>query len=43
MTDFVVDARNLTKTYLMGDVEVNALIGLSITISPGEVIAIMGP
>lgn len=39
----VVEARNLTKTYQMGDVQVHALRGLSISIQKGEVIAIMGP
>ncbi len=41
--NFLVEARNLTKTYLMGDVQVHALRGLSISIKKGEVIAIMGP
>ena len=41
--DIVVDARNLTKTYVMGDVEVHALRGLSVSIKKGEVVAIMGP
>jgi putative ABC transport system ATP-binding protein len=39
----VVDAIDLTKTYQMGDVQVNALRGLSLKIKRGEVIAIMGP
>jgi putative ABC transport system ATP-binding protein len=43
MTEYVVDARDLTKVYRMGDVEVHALQGLSLTIKSGEVIAIMGP
>jgi putative ABC transport system ATP-binding protein len=43
MTDWVVDARSVTKVYTMGDVEVHALRGLSTTIAKGEVISIMGP
>ncbi|MGD8456371.1 MAG: ABC transporter ATP-binding protein [Anaerolineales bacterium] len=43
MTDWVVDAKDLTKVYVMGDVEVHALRGLSIKIGRGEIVAIMGP
>ena len=43
MTKNIVEAKDLTKTYQMGDVEVHALRGLSITIKQGEVVAIMGP
>ncbi len=43
MGDLVVDARNITKVYTMGDVQVHALRGLSIQIVEGEVIAVMGP
>ncbi len=43
MSDEVVAAKDLTKVYQMGAVEVHALRGLSITIRRGEVVAIMGP
>jgi len=43
MSDWVVDARNMTKTYKMGEVEVEALRGASLKIGRGEVVAIMGP
>ncbi len=43
MTDWVVDAKDLTKVYQMGDVEVHALRGLTCTIAEGEIVAIMGP
>lgn len=43
MADHIVEARELTKIYRMGDVEVHALRGLSATIDRGEVVAIMGP
>ena len=43
MSDWVVKGRDLTKVYTMGDVQVHALRGLSVTIKPGEVVAIMGP
>ena len=39
----VIEAHDLTKIYKMGEVEVQALRGVSFTIKRGEVISIMGP
>jgi putative ABC transport system ATP-binding protein len=43
LNDQVVDARSITKVYKMGEIEVEALRGASLTIERGEVVAIMGP
>ena len=43
MTEYVVDAQDLTKVYQMGNIEVQALRGASIQISASEVVSIMGP
>ncbi len=43
MTDHVIQAINLTKVYTMGEVEVQALRGVSFNIKHGELVAIMGP
>lgn len=39
----VIEARDLMKVYIMGEVEVQALRGVSFTIKRGEVVSIMGP
>jgi putative ABC transport system ATP-binding protein len=39
----LIEVRDLTKVYQMGDVEVQALRGVSLTIDEGEMVAIMGP
>ncbi len=43
MSEAVIIAEDLTKVYKMGDVEVNALCGVSLKINRGEVVSIMGP
>ena len=39
----LIDIENLTKVYQMGEVQVHALRGVSLTIEQGEWVAIMGP
>ncbi len=39
----IIDIRDITKTYHMGDIEVKALRGVSFTAEKGEFIAVMGP
>ncbi len=46
MTDMhenVIELHDVTKVYRMGDITVNALAGVSLTIRRGELTAVMGP
>ncbi len=43
MEDWVIEAKDLSKFYKMGEVEVQALRGVSFKIRRGEVLSIMGP
>ncbi|QGM44443.1 ABC transporter permease [Methylocystis heyeri] len=42
MVDLVIDVRNLTRTFAVGDVQVRALRGVDLAIERGEFVAIMG-
>ena len=39
----LIEAKGITKVYRAGDVEVNALCSISLTIEKGEFVTIMGP
>lgn len=39
----VISAHGITKIYQMGEVQVNALAGVDVSIKKGEVVSIMGP
>jgi len=42
-TDAVLAARDVTKSYILDEVEVNALRGIDLEVCRGEMLAIMGP
>jgi macrolide transport system ATP-binding/permease protein len=42
MPDPVLKLENVTRTFVLGDVEVQALRGVDLTVEPGEFVAIMG-
>jgi putative ABC transport system ATP-binding protein len=43
VNDAVIDIRDVTKVYRMGDIQVHALCGVSLKVHRGEMVAIMGP
>jgi putative ABC transport system ATP-binding protein len=43
LTEIVVEARDLKKTYLLGKVPVEALRGLNLRVEKGDFISILGP
>ena len=43
MANAIIRCENLSKTYVLGDEEVHALNGISISIEQGEYAAVMGP
>ena len=42
MPEPIIRVENVTRTYHVGDVDVHALRGVSLTVEPGEFVAIMG-
>lgn len=41
--EVVFRARSVTKVYLMGEVQVHALLGLDLQLYAGELVVLLGP
>ena len=41
--NIMIELADITKTYRMGEVDITVLSGVSLSVRPGELIAIMGP
>lgn len=39
----MISLANITKTYRMGDLDITVLAGITLSVKPGELIAVMGP
>jgi putative ABC transport system ATP-binding protein len=39
----MIELRDISKNYRMGNVDISALIGVTLSVRQGELIAIMGP
>jgi putative ABC transport system ATP-binding protein len=39
----VIDVKNLTKVYTLGEIKVHALRGVTLSVEPGEFVAVTGP
>jgi len=39
----MIELSNITKSYRLGEVDLTVLAGVSLTVKPGELIAVMGP
>jgi putative ABC transport system ATP-binding protein len=43
MNEFIIEARNVQKTYYSGELEVSALRGVDLLVERGQMVSIMGP